>query len=541
VEPKRNAWLALLVLCLGFFMILLDTTIVNVAIPTMLDSLHATLDQILWVLNAYLLTLAVLLITASRVGDILGPRNLFVVGLAVFTLASVACGASQDANQLIAARVVQGIGAAVMSPQPLVIITTIFPAARRGGALGILAAVTALAAVAGPTLGGLIVTYVDWRWIFYVNVPIGVMGIVLAFILVPDLRPGRRHRLDLVGVALASLGLFGIVFGLIEGQRYDWGAIAGAAVTIPEVIGGGVALLVAFVVWERFQAEPLLPLSLFRNRDYSVAVWLSGLNFFAMFGFFLATTIYLQSVLGMSAIQSGLTSLPATLAIATVSPFAGRFTDRLGGRYILLLGSVVFAAGIASFAIVASVSSSSFTFIVPLVLLGIGTGSMIAPIMTVAMKDIEPRMAGAASGLLNTSRQVGGAIGAAVVGAVMQNQLLSAMHDQAVSASAQLPPSFRAKFVDGFAAAATNGFQVGRGQSGGAQLPAGLPPQTAHLVQQLVHDVFVNGFVSALRPTLAVPVVVLLVGALTCLAITRRAAEPVATDVELAVAAEPAA
>jgi EmrB/QacA subfamily drug resistance transporter len=541
VETKRNPWLALLVLCLGFFMILLDTTIVNVAIPTMLDSLHATLDQILWVLNAYLLTLAVLLITASRVGDILGPRTLFIAGMALFTVASAACGASQDANQLIAARVLQGVGAAIMSPQPLVIVTTIFPAARRGGALGIMGAVTALAAVAGPTLGGLIVTYVDWRWIFFVNLPIGVLAIALALWLVPDLRPGRQHRLDLVGVALASAGLFGIVFGLIEGQRYDWGAIAGSVVTIPEVIAAGALLLAAFVAWERFQAEPLLPLGLFANRDYSVAVSLSALNFFATFGFFLATTIYLQTVLGMSAIQAGLTTLPATVAIALVSPFAGRFTDVLGGRYILMLGSLLFAAGVAGVALVESAGSSSLTFALPLALAGMGMGGMIAPVMTVAMHDIEPRMAGAASGLLNTSRQVGGAIGAAVVGAVMQNQLLSAMHDQAVTASAQLPESYRQRFVDGFAAAASNGFEVGRGQSGGAQVPAGLPPQSAHLVQQLVHDVFVNAFVTALRPTLAVPAAMLLIAALTCLLIKRRIDAAVRTDAELTVVPDVAA
>jgi MFS family permease len=251
-------------------------------------------------------------------------------------------------------------------------------------------------------------------------------------------------------------------------------------------------------------------------------VWLSAVNFFATFGFFLATTIYLQTVLGMSAIQAGLTSLPATISIALVSPFAGRFTDVLGGRYILMLGSLLFAAGVGGVALVESLTASSLTFAIPLVTAGLGMGCMIAPIMTVAMREIPPVMAGAASGLLNTSRQVGGAIGAAVVGAVMQNQLLSAMHNQAVAASSQLPAPYRQGFIDGFAGAATNGFQVGRGQSGGAQLPAGLPPQTAHLVEQLIHDVFVNAFVTAMRPTLAVPVSLLLVGALTALLIKRR-------------------
>lgn len=532
VESKRSPWLALIVLCLGFFVILLDTTIVNVAIPTMLDSLHAGLDQILWVLNAYLLTLAVLLVTAGRLGDIFGQRNLFVAGLALFTVASVACGLSQDATQLVAARIVQGVGAAILSPQALVLVTTIFPPARRGAALGIMGSVTALASVAGPTLGGLIVTYLDWRWIFFVNLPIGLIGIALAFWLVPDLRPGRRHRLDLGGVVLATAGLFGIVFGLIEGQRYDWGAIAGTALTIPEVIAAGLVLVAAFLVWERFQAEPLVPLGLFRNRDYSIAVLLSGVSLFAMFGFFLVTTIDLQSVLGMSAIQAGLTTLPATLTIALVSPFAGRLTDRIGGRYVLMFACLAFAAGVSGVALSESATAHWYTYAIPLVMVGLGIGSMVAPIMTVAMHRIEPVMAGAASGLLNTSRQVGAAIGAAVVGAVLQNQLLTAMHDQAVVASGQLPPAFRQRFIDGFAAAASNGFEVGRGQSGGASVPAGLPPQSIALIERLIHDVFVDGFVGAMRPTLAVPAAVLVAAALACLLINRRAKAAVGEETQ---------
>ena len=194
MKQRRHPWLALLVLCLGFFVVLLDATIVNVAIPTMLGSLHASLDQILWVVNAFLLTFAVLLVIGGRLGDVLGQRNLFVVGLGAFSVASALCGLAQDPNQLIAARALQGVGAAVLSPQALVIVSAIFPADRRGAAFGILSGVTGLAALAGPTLGGLIVTYLDWRWIFFVNVPIGIVGIAATFLLVPDLRPGRRRR-----------------------------------------------------------------------------------------------------------------------------------------------------------------------------------------------------------------------------------------------------------------------------------------------------------------------------------------------------------
>src|ERR1700731_2755215 len=267
----RNEWLVLVFLSLGFFMILLDTTIVNIAIPAMISGLHSSLDQILWVLNAYLLVYAVLLITAGRLGDYFGQRRLFMIGLLVFTVASALCGLAQDGNQLVAARILQGVGGAILTPQTLSIITVIFPPERRGAAFGVWGGVAGVAAVTGPTLGGFLVTYINWRWIFFVNLPVGLIALAGAFLVVPDIRPGLRHRLDIIGVVLASAGLFGIVFGLVEGQRYDWGAIWGP-ITIPEIIAGGVVILALFVVFEGFQAEPLLPLGLFGDRNFSVAI-----------------------------------------------------------------------------------------------------------------------------------------------------------------------------------------------------------------------------------------------------------------------------
>ena len=523
VAGERSPWLALLALCFGFFVILLDTTIVNVAIPTMLVSLNASLDQILWVVNAYVLTFAVLLITGGRLGDILGQRRLFIGALAAFALASAVCGVAQDANQLIAARAAQGVAAAALSPQTLAIVSAIFPAQRRGAALGILSAVTAMAALLGPVLGGLIVTYLDWRWIFYVNLPIGTAGVVLAFLFVPDLRSGRRRRrLDLLGVVLVSAGLFGIVFGLIEGQRYDWGAIEGSWVTIPEVIGAGAALVAAFLVWEWFQVEPLLLLALFRNRNFSVMVWLMAVLWFSLVGLMIMMSVDLQSVLGMSAIHAGLTITPITLAMGLVAPFAGRLTDRVGARYILPLGFLAAAAGMAGVAAVESAGSTSWTFVLPLISVGVGLGCVVAPLTTEAIRDVRPALAGAASGILYTSRQVGTAAGLAVIGAVLQSRLVSAMTDRAAADSAQLPAPIRGRFVDAFAHAGSAGLEVGRGQSGGAQVPAGLPPQAAELVQRLSHDVFVTGYTNAMRPTLAVATGVLLLGAASCVLIGRR-------------------
>ncbi len=535
---RQNPWVALVLLSLGFFMILLDTTIVNIAIPSIIDELRASLDQILWVINAYVLVYAVLLIVMGRLGDLYGQRNLFVAGLVVFTLASAACGAAQNVNQLVAARVVQGVGGAMLTPQTLSILTTIFPAERRGAAFGIWGAVAGLAAIAGPTLGGFLVSDVNWRWIFYVNVPVGLFTIVFGSLLIPDLRPGRRHRLDIPGVLLSSAGLFLVVYGLIEGQRFNWGHITAEGgislpdfVTIPGVIAAGVVLLILFVFVETRTDEPLVPLSLFKNRNYGLMNGIAGAVAFGMLGLFLPFIIYLQSVLGMSAIQAGLTVIPMSLVSMPVAPFAGRLADRIGGKYILMLGLTCFAVGMGLLAYVASATSHWYDFVLPEMIAGLGMGCTFAPMTTVAMRTIEPRMAGAASGVFNTTRQVGGVLGSAVVGAVLQNRLATSFHDQALAAAGQLPPPVRQPFIQAFDHAAAGGFSLGRGQNGAAfQPPPGVPPQVAAQVARVAHDVFVNGYVNAMRPTLAVPVAVLLLSALSCAFIQRRRRERAAAQ-----------
>ena len=344
---SRGPWQTMAVLCVGSFAILMDSTIVNVAVPSLIDSLHAGLDQVLWISNAYLLVFGSLLITMSRLGDIFGQRRLFILGLAVFAVFSALCGAAQNPAELIAARAFQGLGAAILAPQPLVIISATFPAQRRGAALRVYNSMIGLAAVLGPTLGGVLVTYAGWRWIFYVNLPIAIAGIVLAFRVVPDLRLGRRHRLDIVGVALATLGLAGVVFGLIEGQRYDWGAIAGGPVTIPEVMIAGAVLLAAFGFWERSRRdqEPLLPGALFRDKTVVLLCAFTGAVQFALISIMILGAINLQSVLGYSAVISGLTGLPLTVVLAALAPFAGRLSDRTGSKPILVTGFTIYAIG----------------------------------------------------------------------------------------------------------------------------------------------------------------------------------------------------
>src|SRR5690242_15063235 len=520
-QARTNPWLVLVVLTTGFFMIMLDTTIVNVAIPSMSTGLNTTLDQILWVVNAYVLVYAVLLITAGRLGDLYGQRNLFAIGLAIFTLASALCGLSQNPTELIAARVLQGVGGALLTPQTLAIVTSIFPPERRGAAFGIWGGVAGPATLAGPTAGGAIITYIDWRWIFYINVPIGILALVATFLIVPDLRPGRRHGWDIVGIIVATAGLFGIVFGLIEGQKYSWGQIDSYGITIPEVIGGGAALIVLFLLWERFQKEPLLPLNLFANRNFAVANWVAAAISFGMLSMFLPFTIYLQSARGFSALVAGLTLAPMSLTSMFTAPFAGRFADKVGGKYILMAGISLFTIGMASIALVAGPDSTWINFLVPAIIAGAGMGMTFAPMTTVAMRNIEPRIAGSASAVLNTIRQLGAVIGSAVVGAVLQNQLAIALHDQAVSHAAALPAAFQERFVAIFTNISSNGFNVGAGQTG-AKLPGNIPPAVAQQLTSLAHDVFVSGYIDAMKNTFVLPIVFLGFTALTTLLIRRR-------------------
>src|SRR6266700_3939314 len=435
-QARTNPWLVLVVLTSGFFMILLDTTIVNVAIPAMSAGLNTTLDQILWVLNAYILVYAVLLITAGRLGDLYGQRNLFAIGLFVFTAASALCGISQNANELIAARILQGVGGAFLTPQTLSIITTLFPPERRGAAVGV------------------------------------------------------------------------------------WGGVAGLE-TIPEVIIDGVVIVVLFLFWERFQKEPLLPLSLFRERNFAVANWISAAISFGMLSLFLPVTIYLQSVRGFSALTAGLTFAPMSLTSMLVAPFAGRLADKIGGKYILLTGISLFTVGFGLVTFVAGPDSTWLTFLGPAIIAGAGMGMTFAPMTTVAMRNISPQMAGAASGVLNTTRQLGAAIGSAVVGALLQNHLASTLHNQAVSYASSLPPSFRDQFVAAFSSVSSNGFEIGAGQSG-AKLPQNIPPAVAHQIAALAHDVFVSAYIDAMKATLVVPIAFLAFTALTTLLIKRR-------------------
>jgi EmrB/QacA subfamily drug resistance transporter len=513
--PLRRRWLTVLAVCLGFFMIMLDTTIVYVATPSIMSTLQSSLDQVLWVFNAYLLAYAVLQITAGRLGDLWGPRNLFMVGLVLFTAASALCGFSRDSNELIAARIVQGVGGALLAPQSLTILATTFPPERRGAAIGIWAGVVGLSTVAGPVLGGFVVTYADWRWIFFLNVPVGVVALVATLAFVPNLKLGARHLMDPVGVVLATAALFLVVFGLIEGQRYEWSSAIWA------IIGAGGLMGLAFALWEVAQPEPLVPLRLFRERNFSLMNWTILAVNFALQGVFIPLAIYTQSVLGMSPLQSGLTVAPMAVTIAVVAPFAGRLADRLGSKYLLIAGLALFAAGSSWVVLTATTTSQQLDFLAAFVVCGFGLGLVAAPMTTVALRRVATADAAPASAVINTTRQLGAVLGAAVIGAVLQNRLATDLNSRASAAAVELPGPLRAEFTTRFAVAVKQGLHVGRGQDG-VQVPAGLPPEVANQLRALVHDVFVNGYVAGMRPTVMVAVAVLGAASASCLLIKER-------------------
>jgi EmrB/QacA subfamily drug resistance transporter len=525
-KNRGNPWVVLIVVSLGFFMTLLDLTIVNIAIPNMITKLHASLDGILWVINAYALVLAVLLITAGRLGDLRGQRKLFIIGVALFTAASAACGFSTTVGALIGFRAVQGVGAALLMPQTLAILTTVFPPERRGAAFGVWGAVAGVATIAGPTLGGLLVTAFDWRYIFFINVPIGLAVIVLGIFLIPDLRTGTEHKLDVAGVVLASLALLAICYGLVEGQKYNWGKIT-SFISIPLVIAVGVVLLAAFLIAQaRTQdQEPLVPFTLFRDRNFSLMSWMSAAVAIGMMGIFLPLTIYLQSALGFTALKAGLTMAPASVVAMFVAPVAGRLTDRIGGKYILFTGLLCFAGGMGWVAAIATATSSWQDFLPALAVSGIGIGCTFAPMTTMAMRSVQPRMAGAASGMINTTRQVGAVIGTAAVGALLENRLAVTLPAAAAARDGVLPLHARTAFVSGFAKAAQNGAEVGSGGSS-FKLPPGTPPSLLAEIGRIAREAFSYGYVTAMHQTMIMPIAVLGVAALSCLAIKRIVTAP---------------
>ena len=430
VTEENKKWWTLGAVSFGLFMIMLDNTVVNVALPSIQRDLGVGLSELEWIVSGYALTFAALMLIGGKLADAYGRRLLFVVGIAVFTAASLACGLSTSGDMLIAARVAQGVGAALMNPATLSIIAATFPPRQRGTAIGIWVGVSALALAIGPLVGGLLTEYASWNWIFFVNVPVGALGIAASFLLIDESRDPTHQRLDIPGLATSALGLFALTYALIEANAYGWGSarIVGAFAI------AAVSLL-AFVVLERRQRAPMLDLSLFRHRTYVGANLVVLLVALAMFGVFFFVSLYMQNVLGYSAVQAGAAFLPMTLLIIVVAPIAGKLSDRFGSRALITIGMLLVSTQLLVFSQLGP--DSSFWALVPGLLLGgIGMPMTMTPSAAAATRAVPVEKAGVGSAVLNAARQVGGSIGIALLGAIMASHIATS-------------PSIEA-FMDGF-------------------------------------------------------------------------------------------
>ncbi|OBI50880.1 MFS transporter [Mycobacterium kyorinense] len=442
-------WHALWAMMVGFFMILLDSTIVAVANPSIMTKLETGYDKVIWVTSAYLLAYAVPLLVAGRLGDRFGPKNLYLIGLALFTAASMWCGLSGSIGTLIAARVVQGVGAAVLTPQTLSTITRIFPPARRGMAMSVWGATAGVATLVGPLAGGVLVDALGWEWIFFVNVPVGIIGLGLGFWLIPQL-PIHAHRFDLVGVALSGVGMFLIVFALQEGQSAEW------APWIWAVIVAGIGFMVAFIYWQSVNTrEPLIPLGIFRDRDFSLSNLGVAVIGFASTAMVLPLMFYAQAVCGLSPTRSALLTAPMAITSGLLAPIVGRIVDRAHPRSVVGFGFSVLAIALTWLSIEMTPSTPIWRLVAVFIAMGFGMAFVWQPLGATATRNLPPSLAGAGSGVYNATRQVGAVLGSASIAAFMTSRITAelppmpgGLHPDAVGGGAlQLPEFLRDPFA----------------------------------------------------------------------------------------------
>ncbi|MBV9002653.1 MAG: MFS transporter [Solirubrobacterales bacterium] len=438
ITEENSRWWTLGAMCFALFMIMLDNTVVNVALPSIQRDLHASLQALEWTMNAYTLTFAVLMVTGGRLGDMFGRRKLFLFGVAVFGASSLAIGMAPNDVVLVAFRAAQGIGAAFMMPATLSIITQVFPAEQRGTAIGTWAGVSALALAIGPVVGGFLTEDVSWRAIFFINPPIAVGAVAVTLFAARESRDETAGRgVDFTGIATLTAGLTALVLALVESNAWHWGSPRIVALFVVAVVALG-----AFVVTELRVRAPLLDFTFFRSRTSAGANLVAFLVTFAMFAQFFFLTLYMQNVLHYSPLQTGVRFLPATVVIIVMGPLAGRLTDRVGPRPLMALGLTTIGAAL----LIQSrlTIHTGYGLLLPgFILMGLGIGLVMSPMSTAAMNAVDRTKSGAASGVVSMSRMVGGTVGLAVMGA-----LVTTIGRSKLDASLpQLPAAARAKLA----------------------------------------------------------------------------------------------
>jgi len=412
VRSRSNMLWTFAITSVALFMVTLDNLVVTTALPVIRRDLHASLSQLEWTVNAYTLTFAVLLLTGAALGDRLGRRLMFSVGIVIFTLSSAAAALAPSATALDVARAAQGVGGAIVTPLTLTLLSAAMPRERRGLALGAWGGIGGLAVAIGPLVGGAVVQGISWQWIFWLNVPIGLILAPLAFLRLRESH-GPAGRLDLPGLALVSAGLFGIVWGLVRGNSVGWGSL--------EIVGSlaaGAIVLALFVLWERRAPAPMLPLRFFRNRAFTLTNVASLFMFFGMFGSIFLLAQFFQTVQGYSPLDAGIRILPWTAMPIFIAPIAGALSDRIGGQRIMGVGLALQAVGIAWISTVSTPTVPYSSLVIPFFISGIGMALFFAPVANVVLSAVRPEEEGQASGAQNAIRELGGVFGVAVLASI---------------------------------------------------------------------------------------------------------------------------
>jgi EmrB/QacA subfamily drug resistance transporter len=411
LSPRRRIW-TLVIVSVGLFMVVLDNLVVNTALPSIHRDLGASIQALEWTVNAYVLAYAVFLLTGAALGDRFGRKRMFMAGIALFTLSSAAAAAAPTIGLLIAARAVQGLGAAIATPLTLTLLAEAFPPERRGLALGFWSGISGIAVALGPLVGGAVTQAGSWHWIFWINVPIGAVLVPLAWRQLRESLGAVRH-LDLLGLALASSGLFGIVYGLVRAQSIGW-----VHAEVLGTLGVGFALVAAFVGHELRTSEPMLPMRFFANRGFAVTNVVSLAMYFGMFGSIFFLSQFLQNVLGNTPLQAGVKLLAWTGASMVVAPLAGFFSERLGSRPFMVAGLSLQAIALAWLSAEASMHQTYASMVIPFVLAGSGMSLVFAPAANAVLASVRTIEAGQASGATNAIRELGGVMGIAVLATV---------------------------------------------------------------------------------------------------------------------------
>jgi len=414
VTSHKTIW-TFAITSVALFMVTLDNLVVTTALPVIRKDLGASLSQLEWTVNAYTLTFAVLLLTGAALGDRFGRRLLFSIGIGIFTLASAAAALAPNATALDLARAVQGLGGAIVLPLTLTLLSAAVPAEKRGLALGAWGGIGGLAVAIGPLIGGAVVSGISWHWIFWLNVPIGLVLAPLAFLRLNESR-GPSNKLDLPGLALASVGLFGIVWGLVRGNSVGWSS--------PEIVGAllaGAVVTALFVLWEVRTPAPMLPMRFFRNRAFALTNVASLFMYFGMFGSIFLLAQFFQTVQGYSPLASGLRILPWTAMPIFVAPLAGALSDRIGGQRIMGVGLALQAVGLGWIAHISTPTTPYADLVAPFVISGIGMALFFAPVANLVLSVVRPEEEGQASGANNAIRELGGVFGVAVLASVFSH------------------------------------------------------------------------------------------------------------------------